>query len=50
MRLTPEHTRQLSGGQVVQTWRIMEPVLRAGRDGAVPLEDYVAGSAAALTR
>jgi glucose-6-phosphate 1-dehydrogenase len=28
----------------VQTWRIVEPALRAWRDDAVPLEEYEAGS------
>jgi glucose-6-phosphate 1-dehydrogenase len=31
------------GDQAVQTWRIVEPVLRAWREGAVPLEEYEAG-------
>jgi glucose-6-phosphate 1-dehydrogenase len=28
----------------VETWRIVEPVLRAWQDDAVPLEEYEAGS------
>jgi glucose-6-phosphate 1-dehydrogenase len=32
------------GDQAVQTWRIMEPVLKAWHDDAVPLQEYEAGS------
>ncbi|MFC7530023.1 glucose-6-phosphate dehydrogenase [Actinoplanes sp. GCM10030250] len=37
-------TLSVRGDQAVQTWRIMEPVLRAWRDNAVPLQDYEAGN------
>ena len=37
-------TLSVRGDQAVQTWRIMEPVLRAWRDDAVPLQEYEAGS------
>jgi len=33
------------GDTAVECWRIVEPVLKAWRDGSVPLEDYPAGSA-----
>jgi glucose-6-phosphate 1-dehydrogenase len=42
--LSGDPTLSVRGDQAVQTWRIMEPVLRAWRDGAVPMEDYPAGS------
>jgi glucose-6-phosphate 1-dehydrogenase len=32
------------GDTSVQSWRIVEPVLKAWRDGAVPLQEYAAGS------
>jgi glucose-6-phosphate 1-dehydrogenase len=35
----------VSGEAAVESWRIVEPVLRAWRSGDVPLEEYVAGSA-----
>jgi glucose-6-phosphate 1-dehydrogenase len=41
--LTGDPTLSVRGDQAVQTWRIMEPVLRAWRDDAVPLEEYEAG-------
>jgi glucose-6-phosphate 1-dehydrogenase len=31
------------GDMAVESWRIIEPVLRAWRDGRVPLEEYPAG-------
>jgi len=37
-------TLSVRGDQAVQTWRIMEPVLRAWRDGTVPLQEYEAGT------
>jgi glucose-6-phosphate 1-dehydrogenase len=37
-------TLSVRGDQAVQTWRIVEPVLGAWRAGAVPLEEYPAGS------
>jgi glucose-6-phosphate 1-dehydrogenase len=33
------------GDQAEQTWRIVEPVLRAWREDAVPLQEYEAGTA-----
>jgi glucose-6-phosphate 1-dehydrogenase len=42
--LAGDPTLSVRGDQAVQTWRIVEPVLRAWRDGAVPLEEYQAGS------
>jgi glucose-6-phosphate 1-dehydrogenase len=33
------------GDMAVQSWRIVEPVLKAWRDGTVPLQEYAAGSA-----
>jgi glucose-6-phosphate 1-dehydrogenase len=42
--LAGDPTLSVRGDQAVQTWRIMEPVLRAWRDDTVPLEDYQAGS------
>jgi glucose-6-phosphate 1-dehydrogenase len=41
--LAGDPTLSVRGDQAVQTWRIMEPVLRAWRDDAVPLEEYEAG-------
>jgi len=32
------------GDQAVETWRIVEPVLRAWREDTVPLQEYEAGS------
>jgi glucose-6-phosphate 1-dehydrogenase len=37
-------TLSVRGDQAVRTWEIMEPVLRAWRDDAVPLEEYEAGT------
>ncbi|WP_173923941.1 glucose-6-phosphate dehydrogenase [Agromyces sp. Marseille-P2726] len=42
--LAGDPTLSVRGDQAVQTWRIMEPVLRAWRADAVPLEEYPAGS------
>jgi glucose-6-phosphate 1-dehydrogenase len=42
--LAGDPTLSVRGDQAVQTWRIVEPVMRAWRDGAVPLEEYEAGS------
>jgi len=42
--LTGDPTLSVRGDQAVQTWRIVEPVLRAFRENAVPLEEYPAGS------
>ena len=42
--LDGDPTLSVRGDQAVQTWRIMEPVLRAWRDNAVPLREYAAGS------
>jgi glucose-6-phosphate 1-dehydrogenase len=37
-------TLSVRGDQAVQTWRIVQPVLRAWREDAVPLQEYAAGS------
>jgi glucose-6-phosphate 1-dehydrogenase len=42
--LEGDPTLSVRGDQAVQTWRIVEPVLRAWRDDAVPLQEYEAGS------
>jgi glucose-6-phosphate 1-dehydrogenase len=42
--LAGDPTLSVRGDQAVQTWRIVEPVLRAWRDDAVPLQEYEAGS------
>jgi glucose-6-phosphate 1-dehydrogenase len=42
--LEGDPTLSVRGDQAVQTWRIVEPALRAWRDDAVPLEEYEAGS------
>jgi glucose-6-phosphate 1-dehydrogenase len=42
--LAGDPTLSVRGDQAVETWRIVEPVLRAWRDGAVPLQEYAAGS------
>jgi glucose-6-phosphate 1-dehydrogenase len=42
--LAGDPTLSVRDDQAVETWRIVEPVLRAWRDNAVPLEDYEAGS------
>jgi glucose-6-phosphate 1-dehydrogenase len=42
--LAGDPTLSVRGDQAVETWRIVEPVLRAWRDGAVPLQEYPAGS------
>jgi glucose-6-phosphate 1-dehydrogenase len=42
--LTGDPTLSVRGDQAVETWRIMQPVLQAWRDGAVPLREYPAGS------
>ncbi|MFB9356825.1 glucose-6-phosphate dehydrogenase [Amorphoplanes nipponensis] len=42
--LTGNPTLSVRGDAAEQTWRIVEPVLRAWRDGHVPLQEYVAGS------
>jgi glucose-6-phosphate 1-dehydrogenase len=42
--LAGDPTLSVRGDQAVQTWRIVEPVLRAWRDGAVPLQEYEAGT------
>ncbi|WP_203789233.1 glucose-6-phosphate dehydrogenase [Actinoplanes rishiriensis] len=42
--LAGDPTLSVRGDQAVQTWRIVEPVLRAWREDAVPLQDYQAGS------
>ena len=41
--LAGDPTLSVRGDQAVQTWRIVEPVLRAWRDDAVPLQEYQAG-------
>jgi glucose-6-phosphate 1-dehydrogenase len=42
--LAGDPTLSVRGDQAVQTWRNVEPVLRAWRDDAVPLQEYEAGS------
>jgi glucose-6-phosphate 1-dehydrogenase len=42
--LAGDPTLSVRGDQAVETWRIMEPVLRAWHDDAVPLQEYEAGS------
>jgi glucose-6-phosphate 1-dehydrogenase len=32
------------GDTAVECWRIVDPVLKAWRDGEVPMEEYAAGS------
>ena len=41
--LACDPTLSVRGDQAVQTWRIVEPVLRTWRDDAVPLQEYEAG-------
>ena len=42
--LAGDPTLSVRGDQALETWRIVEPVLRAWRDDAVPMEEYEAGS------
>jgi glucose-6-phosphate 1-dehydrogenase len=42
--LSEDPTLSVRGDQAVETWRIVQPVLRAWRAGAVPLQEYAAGS------
>jgi glucose-6-phosphate 1-dehydrogenase len=42
--LAGDPTLSVRGDQAVETWRIVEPVLQAWRNDAVPLEEYEAGS------
>lgn len=42
--LAGDPTLSVRGDQAVETWRIVQPVLQAWRDGAVPLQEYEAGS------
>jgi glucose-6-phosphate 1-dehydrogenase len=42
--LDGDPTLSVRGDEAVETWRIVEPVLRAWRDDAVPLQEYEAGS------
>jgi glucose-6-phosphate 1-dehydrogenase len=42
--LEGDPTLSVRGDMAVDCWRIIEPVQRAWRDGAVPLEEYPAGS------
>jgi glucose-6-phosphate 1-dehydrogenase len=37
-------TLSVRGDEAEAAWRVVEPVLRAWRDGLVPLEEYPAGS------
>jgi glucose-6-phosphate 1-dehydrogenase len=37
-------TLSVRGDEAEEAWRVVEPVLAAWRDGAVPLEEYAAGS------
>jgi glucose-6-phosphate 1-dehydrogenase len=48
--LAGDPTLSVRGDQAVETWRIMEPILRAWRDDAVPLQEYKAGSDGPLLR
>jgi glucose-6-phosphate 1-dehydrogenase len=48
--LAGDPTLSVRGDQAVQTWRIVEPVLRAWHDDAVPLQEYEAGSDGPTTR
>lgn len=43
--LEDEKPLSVRGDMSVESWRIVEPVLDAWRDGAVPLDDYRAGNA-----
>ena len=43
--LEDEKPLSVRGDMSVESWRIIEPVLDAWRDGRVPLDDYRAGSA-----
>jgi glucose-6-phosphate 1-dehydrogenase len=42
--LDGDPTLSVRGDQAVQTWRIVEPVVRAWREDAVPMQEYKAGS------
>ena len=42
--LEDDPTLSVRGDIAVECWRIVEPVLRAWRDGHVPLREYPAGS------
>ncbi|WP_131104901.1 glucose-6-phosphate dehydrogenase [Ornithinimicrobium sufpigmenti] len=42
--LDGDPTLSVRGDHAVETWRIVEPVLEAWRNGAVPLEGYPAGT------
>jgi glucose-6-phosphate 1-dehydrogenase len=42
--LTGDPTLSVRGDQAVETWRIVQPVLQAWREGAVPLQEYRAGT------
>jgi glucose-6-phosphate 1-dehydrogenase len=42
--LAGDPTLSVRGDQAVETWRIVQPVLQAWREGAVPLHEYPAGS------
>ena len=48
--LDGDPTLSVRGDEAVETWRIVEPVLRAWRDDAVPLQEYEAGSDGPPTR
>jgi glucose-6-phosphate 1-dehydrogenase len=43
--LDGDPTLSVRGDTAVECWRIVEPVIQAWREGAVPLEEYPAGSA-----
>ncbi|WP_051717160.1 glucose-6-phosphate dehydrogenase [Streptomyces megasporus] len=47
--LEDEMPLSVRGDMSVESWRIVEPVLAAWRDGRVPLDDYPAGSAGPAT-
>jgi glucose-6-phosphate 1-dehydrogenase len=48
--LDGDPTLSVRGDEAVETWRIVEPVLRAWRADAVPLEEYPAGSSGPVSR
>lgn len=42
--LNGDHTLSIRDDEVEESWAIVDPVLRAWEDGAVPLQEYAAGS------
>jgi glucose-6-phosphate 1-dehydrogenase len=43
--LSGESSLSISGDEAEEAWRIVTPILRAWREGVVPLREYAAGSA-----